>query len=257
MRHDIEPLPARRIWKANGAAAIVFACLLAACGGGGDTATPAPVPTPSSVQAVAPGPWVIIGSSTAAGAGASEGMGWVSLVQAAYSGQGAQIVNLAKGGSVTYAGLGASASRPAGRPASDPAANIDAALARRPVLVLVSYPTNDTALGYSVDETVNNLLAIRSQALAAGVPVIITSTQPRNLSEVQLAQLRMIDARMASSIGACFVDVREALAGADGRLAPGYDSGDGVHPNGLGHQLVATYVQTLINSKKCVSTSAP
>lgn len=236
-------------------AATLLGCL-SACGGGPDAMAPAVTPpaavTTAPVASVAGGTWVVMGSSTAAGAGAPAGKGWAAQLGTIYGPRGAQLANIAKGGTVTYEGLGTNAARVAGRPAPDPAVNIDQALARRPVLLIVSYPTNDTALGYSVDETVNNLLAIRAQALAAGVPVVLSSTQPRKLTDAQLGQLRTIDQRLAASVSACFVDVRQALAGADGRLAPGYDSGDGVHPNEAGHAVIAAQVTELIKTERCV-----
>ena len=239
-----------------GAKRLCLVALLAAlgsCGGGGsDRPAPAPVVIPPVAQVNA-GTWVVMGSSTAAGAGAPSGKGWVALVSGAFAARGAQVVNLARGGSVTYEGLSASAPRVQGRPAPDPAINVDQALSRKPVLLILSYPANDTAKGYSIDETVNNLLAIRSQALAAGVPVLVTSSQPRNLSDAQLAQLRAIDARLAANVGGCFVDIRQVLAGADGRLPFQYDSGDGVHPNWEGHQLIAQQVQAALNSGRCVT----
>jgi lysophospholipase L1-like esterase len=227
--------------------------LLGACGGGaGTTASTPTVAAPAPVVQVKAGTWVVMGSSTAAGTGAPAGKGWAALLGASYAAHGAQVANIARGGSVTYEGLSTSAAPVAGRPAPDPAANIDQALARRPVLLIVSYPTNDTAAGYGVDEIVNNLLAIRAQALAAGVPVLVTSTQPRNLSDAQLARMRTIDQRLAASVGACFVEVRAALAGADGRLAPGYDSGDGVHPNEAGHGVIAAQVSENLKTERCV-----
>jgi acyl-CoA thioesterase-1 len=240
----------------QGVLALILAGLLAACGGGSNTASPVisrPAPAlPASVPAVAAGTWVVMGSSTAAGSGASAGKAWVDLLGAAYGSRGAQVANIAQGGTLTYEGLSAATAPVAGRPAPNPALNIDQALARKPVLLIVSYPTNDTALGYSVEETVNNLLAIRSQALAAGVPVVLTSTQPRNLSDAQLAQLRAIDTRLAASVGACFVELRAALAGAEGRLAPAFDSGDGVHPNNAGHEQIWTEIRTTIESGRCI-----
>jgi len=201
---------------------------------------------------VKPGTWVVLGSSTAAGAGAPRNKGWVALVAAAFAPQGAQLVNLAKSGSVTYQGLSSNGLRVGRRPRPDPKKNIDAALGHSPVMLILSYPTNDTALRYGVDETVNNLLAIRAQALAAGAAVIVTSTQPRKLSDGALADLRAIDDRLLASIGPCFVGVRDALADADGRLAPMYDAGDGVHPGRAGHAIIARHVIELIRSSRCV-----
>ena len=234
---------------------------LAACGGGGGGSAPAvspPVVTvPAPVAQVRPGTWVVMGSSTAAGAGAPAGKGWVALLGEAHAAAGAQVANIAKGGTVTYEGLSANAPRPAGRPASDPAGNIDQALSRKPVLLIVSYPTNDTALGYSVDETLNNLLAMRAQALAAGVPVVVTSTQPRALGDAQLAQMRTIDQRLAAEVGGCFVALNQLLAGSDGHLAPAYDAGDGVHPNEQGHRIIQSQVSGLLNSGTCVKLVQP
>jgi acyl-CoA thioesterase-1 len=224
-----------------------------ACGGSATDTTAVKPVVGSSVAEVKPGTWVVMGSSTAAGTGAPADKGWAALLQVAYRASGAQILNIAKGGMVTYEGLGANSPRVSGRPAPDPAVNIDQALSRKPVLLIVSYPTNDTARGYSVDETVRNVLEIRAQALAAGVPVIVTSTQPRNLADVQLAQMRMIDQRLAASIGDCLVDVRQPIAGPDGRLAAQYDSGDGVHPSEAGHQLIASTIEKMIGERKCVS----
>lgn len=233
---------------------IALSSMLVACGGGGsNAAAPAPVATvPAPVAQVRPGTWAVIGSSTAAGAGAAAGKGWVALLASEYAERGAQIENLAKGGTVTYHGLSVNTPPTAGRPAPDAAINIDAALARKPVLLIVSYPTNDTALGYSTEETVKNLLAIRTQALAAGVPVVVTSTQPRDLSDAQLSQLAAIDQRLAAAVGPCFVEIRQKLAGTDGRLAAAYDSSDRVHPNEAGHSQIMASVKDVVEAGKCV-----
>jgi lysophospholipase L1-like esterase len=222
---------------------------LAACGGGSDPSAPVTV---APLTRIGPGSWVVMGSSSAAGVGAPAERGWAAQLQMAYAARGAHVTNIAKGGTVTYEALSVGSVRVAARPAPDPAINIDQALSHRPVLLIVSYPTNDTARGYSVDETVNNLLTIREQALVAGVPVLVTSTLPRNLDDGKLAQLRMIDQRLASSVGACFIEVRQTLAGGDGRLAPKFDSGDGVHPNEAGHAAIALRVQAVIDDGQCV-----
>lgn len=247
---------------ARAAAAALIASAIAACGGGGSSArapatlpAPAPAPTLPTVKDVKPGVWVVMGSSSAAGAGAPAGKGWVDLLQASLRDRGAQFANIARGGTTTYHGMSASAQSVAGRPAPDPDGNVDQALSRNPVVLVVSYPTNDTALGYSVDETVNNILAIRAAALARDVAVIVLSTQPRNLTNDQLAQLQAIDQKLNASVGPCLVNVRAALAGADGRLAPGNDAGDGVHPSEAGHRLIAERVNSVLNEAKCIKAS--
>ena len=221
---------------------------LVACGGGSDAA---PTELPLS-PLVAPGTWAVIGSSSAAGAGAGSGQAWVVQLQSAVQGRGVQISNLARGGTTTYQGLPASAAPVPGRPAPDVAFNIDAALSGTSKLVLVSYPSNDTALDYAVDETLRNLLTIRAEALARGASVVLLSTQPRALTPAQLAQMPEIDSGLRAAAGDCFVELREALAGSDGRLAPAYDSGDGVHPNDAGHALIFQRVRALIDGGRCV-----
>ena len=64
--------------------------------------SPAP---PPPVRELQPSTWVVIGSSSAAGAGASPGKSWASLIQASVQGQLVQIANIARGGTVTYQGL--------------------------------------------------------------------------------------------------------------------------------------------------------
>jgi lysophospholipase L1-like esterase len=229
----------------SGCAVAIAATVLAACGGAGSDATAAPASIP-------PGPWVILGSSTATGAGATPGHAWPEQLQASHASHATPLINLAKGGSTTYAGLGASGAPVPGRPEPDPAANVDAALARSPTLVLVAYPSNDTALGYGVDETVRNVLAMREAVLSRGVAVVVLSTQPRALPAAQLALLPQIDTRLAQAVGPCFVAVREALAGPAATLDARYDSGDGVHPNDAGHALIHDRVRRVLDGGGCV-----
>ena len=227
----------------------------AGCAGGDGPAAPQTESDtrPASAPVVAPGAWVVLGSSTAAGAGASAGAGWVDRLREGVAFAGVSVHNLAKGGTVTYEGLSASEPPVPGRPAPDASINVDRALELAPRLILVSWPTNDTALGYSADETVRNLLAIRASASARGVPAILLSTQPRAMPDAQLALLPRIDERLAAELGPCFVAVREALAAPDGTIAPAFDSGDGVHPNDAGHALIHDRVRAAVDSGRCVT----
>lgn len=232
---------------------LILSCLLGACGGGDVVQTAAPPVTSEtpSTPLVAAGTWVVMGSSTAAGAGATAGNGWSDLVQKGFAARGVRIENIAKGGAVTYQGLPTATPAVPDRPAPDPAANIDQALARNPVVLLLAYPTNDTANGYTVDESVKNISTIRDAAVVKHIPVLVLSTQPRNLTAAQLAKLQEVDAKLAGVAGGCFVSVNTLLAGPDGLLAPAYNSGDGVHPNDAGHRVIADAITKVVNSGTC------
>jgi acyl-CoA thioesterase-1 len=164
----VEVPGARR--RRNVTLALLMACMVAACGGGDSLkkASPAPAdPVVVPVPTIQAGTWVVMGSSTAAGAGAATDKGWVAVLQGELAASGARIANIARGGTVTYEGLSTATPAVSGRPFPDPSANVDQALSRKPVLLIVSYPTNDTALGYRTDETVNNILSIRSHSRTA------------------------------------------------------------------------------------------
>jgi acyl-CoA thioesterase-1 len=197
-----------------------------------------------------------MGSSTAAGTGTVAGKGWVALLKTEWASKGDVLVNIAKAGINTYEALSITSAPVANKPLPDPAVNIDQALSRSPTLVILAFPTNDTASGFSTDETVANLLSIRAKALAASVPVVVVSTQPRDFVGAKLSQLRAIDERMAKEVGACFVPVRVKLAGPDDKLAAIYDAGDGAHPNEAGHAVIASAINEVLRSGACV-TFAP
>jgi acyl-CoA thioesterase-1 len=242
-------------------AGIAVSIALSACGGGqSETSAMPPASTlPVSPGTITPSPstitrgaWVVMGSSTAAGGGAPVGKGWVSVLQNSLASRTTGIVNLALPGAVTYLGLSTSSTPATGRPAPDPTRNIDQSLSRNPVAIIVAYPTNDVVAGYSLDEIVNNILAIRTTAIARNVPVLVLSTQPRKVSDAQMVELRAIDARLSAAIGPCYVDVYNKLATASGQLMAQYDSGDGTHPNEAGHQIIATTLQQVIDSSTCV-----
>lgn len=234
---------------------LLLALVLAGCSGGGGT-SPAPsgntATTPHIAALVTPGTWVIMGSSSAAGAGATAGNSWASKLHTSQLARGVVVNNIARGGTVTYQGLPSNTKPIANRPLPDDAINIDAALSRSPKLLLVSYPSNDTALGYSVDETISNLQAIQNAARAKGVAVLFLSTQPRQMPPHLLARLPDIDARLQKMAGPCFVSLREGLQNSAGTLHTDFDSGDGVHPNNAGHQLIFSRIESNLASGQCV-----
>ena len=214
-----------------------------------------PVTAPSrSVPQVAPGIWVALGASTTAGFLASgPSRAWVPRLQAAVDGRGVAILNLAVPGSITSQWMSANTPAVAGRPAPLSANNIDAAMRERPTLLLLNATNNDLVVGIGIDETFANLLAIRAIGAAGNASVVMISTQPRNLSDADLSQLRTLDARLSAAFGDCFVDIRTPLAGPDGRLAAANDAGDGVHPNDAGHAIIFQRVDALLQSGRCVA----
>ncbi len=200
--------------------------------------------------------WAILGSSSAAGYGVQTS--WAQLLTTAYASASVSIHNLALYGMTTYEALPVTATVPSYRRSPRPDANIDKALSYKPKVVFISYPSNDTSLGYTSDETVSNVKAIRAAALAQGTPVVVLSSQPRSdLSTAQMAQLKDIDDRLSALTGACFVPLRTALASSDGKLATAYDTGDGIHPNEAGHRLIAQKVKSVLDSGLCVTITQP
>jgi acyl-CoA thioesterase-1 len=221
------------------------AALMPACGGGDIKVTEGRGAAPA---------WVVLGSSTAAGVGASPGRSWAAQLEARLTPRGLQLDNRARGGATTYQALPAAAERPAGRPPTDPAQDVDRALESRPRALILAFPSNDAVLGYSALESAANLLTMRERAGTRGVPVLILSSQPRNdAGPAARTAMREMDAALAAALGPCFVDVRDALADADGRIAPAYAAGDGVHLNDRGHELVFDRLWAAISGGGCVT----
>jgi lysophospholipase L1-like esterase len=215
---------------------------------------PAPAFSPLLRLRVNPGLWAVMGSSTAAGVGATPGNAWADRIGQAYATKNVSIVNLGLGGSVTYNGLSVNVPPTADRPPPDGAHNVDAALSHSIRLLLIGYPSNDTAYGYSADETVRNHQWIAYTAAQSSVPSIVISSQPqRQVPSAWAAQtFADIDRRLADFFGPCFVEVRTALSLADNTLNPIYDSGDGQHLNDAGHNVIYTRVKAIIDSGNCV-----
>jgi lysophospholipase L1-like esterase len=237
---------------------LALVLMLAGCGGGGATDGGASVPPPTSpAPVVAPGEWVVLGSSTAAGVGASPGQGWVALLAAEMATRQVSVHNLARSGALTYQALPTDTVPPPGRTAPDPAVGIDLALSQTPRLLLLAFPTNDAAAGYSADETLANLALLRQRAQAQGTAAMLLSTQPRDgLTPAQREALDETDRRGAALFGPCFVDLREALLGTEGKLQPAYAAGDGIHLNDAGHGALHAQVSAALASGRCVRLGA-
>jgi lysophospholipase L1-like esterase len=223
---------------------------LVACGGGDGARNDAAA---DAVPVAAPGAWVVMGSSSAAGVGASPDQGWAARLGNAMSARRVTLHSLARAGALTYQAMPAGSPPVAQRPAPDPAINTDRALGFTPRLVILAFPTNDTVAGYDVDETVGNLLAMRRVLQSSAAAVMVLSTLPRDgLDASQRATLVEADRHLAAALGPCFVDVRAGLDDGQGRIATTYAAGDGVHLNDAGHAVVHQRVRDALEGGRCV-----
>lgn len=187
---------------------------------------------------------VIMGSSTAAGTGAtSYANSWAGKIQAYYQkntsdGIDTVFYNIAIGSYTTYQEMPSDFSTPSGRPSVDVSANVNKALSYSPDVIIISLPSNDIADGYSKKEYMNNLRLMYSRITTAGVKCYITSTQPRStLSVAGRDSLRTLVDSINNNFGLYTIDFWDDLVTTDGlnNLKSTLNSGDGIHPNNTGH----------------------
>lgn len=188
---------------------------------------------------------VIIGSSTAAGVGATPSdSAWVNRVRLATLNNKKTLyyINLAVAGFTTYQGM------PDGyvnndRPATDTAKNITKALSYHPALVIITYPTNDIANDYTDDEIMGNYKEMVRLLDSAKVNYIVFGTQPRDFAETaRRARLKTLNDKIKAVYAAHFNDNFEAFATADLNIKPALSFGDGVHVNNAGHYMIVQSV---------------
>jgi hypothetical protein len=182
---------------------------------------------------------VVLGSSTAEGYGPEHADStWVNRFRTYLEGVDPRfdVLNLARGGYTTYHVLPAGADVPDGlRGAPDPRRNIEAALARDPAAIVIGLTSNDAARGYANAVQEANFEAVAARAEAAGVPLFVTTTAPRNLDDAGRARQRAVRDWIMERFGERAVDVWDGFALSDGRLDPRWDMGDGIHQNDAGH----------------------
>jgi lysophospholipase L1-like esterase len=192
---------------------------------------------------------VVLGSSTAEGVGPIKSDNtWVNRfrVRLRAVDERYDVLNLARGGYTTYRIIPESVSSSElsreGRPAVDPLRNIDAALSRNPVAIIVNMPSNDAASGFSVEEQMRNFEFVATAAESAGVPMWITTPLPRDLDELgRRAQFELKDA-LYQRFGDRVIDFWEPFATEDGDQKPEWDSGDNLHYNDAAHKVMADAV---------------
>lgn len=189
---------------------------------------------------------VVIGSSTAAGAGPSvPDSTWVNRYRAYLQGINPQnqVTNLARGGTTTYQIMPSWFVAPTGRPATDTSRNVTRALALQPDAIIINMPSNDVSSNFTLQEQMNNYQVMVATADSLSVPVWVCSTQPRNFGT---AAQRGIQVAARDSIFAVYgvqsIDFWTGLATSTHFIDPLYDSGDGVHLNDAAHGILFSRV---------------
>ncbi len=190
---------------------------------------------------------VIMGSSTAEGNGASNyNNSWAGKVTSFYNqntsdGIDTTVTNIALGGLTTYQEMPTDFVPPTGRPAPDPNRNVNKALSYSPDVIIINLPTNDMASGFTKVEFMNNLRAMYQRITTAGVRCYITTSQPRtNLGTEWRDSLKTLKDSIINNFGLYAVDFWTDLVSSDGQnnIAAAYNSGDNVHVNDAGHNLL-------------------
>ena len=120
-------------------------------------------------------------------------------------------------------------------------ARMDAFLANNPEGIVILAGTNDASQGVSIDTYISNMRQIITRAKSAGCAVIICTVPPKSSSATATVQGAIIAQNMwirtvTPSLGCEVAHTYSGLVDTTtGYLKASYDSGDGTHPNGLGH----------------------
>jgi len=186
---------------------------------------------------------VVLGSSTAAGAGSSGGKSWVNLFRN-YMQQinpANQVTNLANGGYNTYKLMPTTFIPPATRPLPDSNKNITRALSLQPDAIIVNLPSNDRA--FPMQEQLNNFDSMYRVSLSAGVPMWIFTTQPI-VSPTWAAFQRAVADSILNQYGTFAINVFAPLVDSSTFEIDSIYAADGVHVNNLGH---AKILEAVIN----------
>lgn len=185
---------------------------------------------------------VVLGSSTAAGSGpSSPDSTWVNRYRRHLQGinAGNQVTNLAVGGFTTYRLMPTGYIPPASRPAPDTTHNITTAINLNPDVIIINMPSNDVSNGFTVAEQLHNFDTIIGLATLAGIPVWISTTQPKNYgSQTNINMQIEVRDSIFAIYGSHAIDFWTTIATPSGTIDPLYDSGDGTHLNNAGHRIL-------------------
>jgi len=184
---------------------------------------------------------VILGSSTAAGYGATPQKSWAYLFADSLKKINSNYIidNLAVAGTTTYAAQPNNYVPPAGRPLPSQGHNITKAINLGADAVIVNFPSNDAVLNYSVTEQKDNYKRISAEAARHNILVWVATPQPRDsLTRFQVdLQQKMFD-WINSYYQDKAIDFYDRLASAKDSIKFKFDAGDGIHVNNKGHEIL-------------------
>lgn len=184
---------------------------------------------------------VVLGSSTAAGSGASPSdSSWVKRFSKALFQKNTRfsVTNLARGGYNTYHILPTGTPKPPNVTTEiDTARNVTKALSLNPYAIIVNMPSNDASNNFTPEQQLTNFDLISQAAANAGAKAWICTPQPRNFSNPQQIQIqRDVTDSILAIYGNYAIDFWNGMADTNGFILPIYNSGDGIHLNNQGHR---------------------
>jgi lysophospholipase L1-like esterase len=180
---------------------------------------------------------VVLGSSTAAGAGASpRDSSWVNRYRDYLQSLNPanELINLGVGGFVTYRIMPDAFVPPPNRPLPDTNHNISRALSLQPDGIIINLPSNDRR--YPMGEQLANFDSLLRYANRQGVPVWICTTQPIAPLADAAYQVAVKDS-IIQRFSPYVLDFWTSLVDTNGTLQPQY-AADAVHLNNQGHRLL-------------------
>jgi acyl-CoA thioesterase-1 len=195
---------------------------------GGGTGAVADRPAPSTAHPGAdPGLALVVflGDSLTAGYGLPEADAYPALIEAALAAEGrpVRVVNAGVSGDTSAGGL----------------ARLDWVLRLEPDVVVVELGPNDGLRGLPLEATEANLRRIVERARAAGARVLLVGMLiPPNYGPDYAGRFAAIYPRLATELAVPLVPF--LLEGVGGE--PDLNLPDGIHPNAVGHRVVAENV---------------
>jgi lysophospholipase L1-like esterase len=148
------------------------------------------------------------------------------------------VINLGIPGWTTYHVMPDDFVPPDGLPDPEPNANITKALSYDPDAIIINLPSNDSNALYPLEDVEANYEMLADIAEQEGIPLWVTGSAPRDVSQDRRDHLVAIRDWIYEYFGDKSIDVWTDAANPDGTMNPTYSSGDTVHPNAAGYDLI-------------------